>query len=263
MVFFQLRFTLTANPLATGAGKAAVNGAVFPTTQWSLVLNAGAGADEEVRSALETLCRQYWYPIYNFVRRQGRTHHEAEDFTQQFFARLLSTNAVETARPERGRFRTFLLSALRNFLTDEWRRSQTVKRGGGYAIASIELAHAEQRFAEEPADESLTPDQAFERAWAVEKLGRAMARLREEYESSGRGALFAALAPRLLNSGEAGLAGQSSAEVGLNTHALSMAMNRLRHRLGLRLREEVGATVAGGTDIDAELRLLIAALGTS
>jgi len=225
------------------------------------VLNAGAGADEEVRRALETLCRQYWYPIYYFVRRQGRTHHEAEDFTQQFFAHLLSTNAVETARPERGRFRTFLLSALRNSLTDEWRRSQTAKRGGGHAIASIELARAEQRFAEEPADQSLTPDQAFERAWAAELLGRAMARLREEYESSGRGALFAALAPRLLNSGEAGFAGQSSDQLGLNAHAVSMALNRLRRRLGLRLREEVSATVADGTDIDVELRLLIAALG--
>jgi RNA polymerase sigma factor (sigma-70 family) len=239
-----------------------VSGAVFPTTQWSLVLNAGAGADEEVRSALETLCRQYWYPIYNFVRRQGRTHHEAEDFTQQFFARLLSTNAVETARPERGRFRTFLLSALRNFLTDEWRRSQTAKRGGGQTLVSIEFSRAEQRFAEEPADPSLTPDQAFDRAWAAELLERALGRLRAEYESSGRGALFAALAPRLLNSGETGLAGQSSAEVGLNTHALSMALNRLRHRLGLRLREEVSATLADRADVDAELRLLIEALGT-
>lgn len=235
---------------------------MFPPTQWSLVLNAGAGADEEARSALETLCRQYWYPIYYFVRRQGRNHHEAEDSTQQFFARLLSTHAVETASPERGRFRTFLLSALRNFLTDEWRRSNTAKRGGGEAIASIDWARAEQRFAEEPADPSLTPDQAFERAWAAELLGRAMARLREEYESSGRGAVFAVLAPRLLNSGEASLGGQSSVEVGLNTHALSMALNRLRHRLGLRLREEVGATVAGGADIDAELRLLIVGLGS-
>jgi RNA polymerase sigma factor (sigma-70 family) len=234
---------------------------VFPTTQWSLVLNAGAEGDRAVRSALETLCRQYWYPIYNFVRRQGRSHHESEDFTQQFFAHLLTTNAVEAARPERGRFRTFLLSALRNFLTDEWRRARTAKRGGGYVIASLELERTERRFAEEPVDQSLTPDQAFERAWAAELLGRAMARLREDYESSGRGALFAALAPRLLESGQAGSARHSPAEIGLNSHALSMALNRLRHRLGLRLREEVGATVAVGTDVDAELRLLIAALG--
>jgi RNA polymerase sigma-70 factor (ECF subfamily) len=207
------------------------------------------------------LCRQYWYPIYYFVRREGRGHHEAEDFTQQFFARLLSTNAVETARPERGRFRTFLLSALRNFLTDEWRRSQTAKRGGGYMIVSIELSRAEQRFAEETADPGLNPDQAFDRTWAAEILERAVGRLREEYESSGRGALFAALAPRLLNSRETGSAGRSSDQAGLNAHAVSMALSRLRHRLGLRLREEVSATVADGTDVDAELRLLIEALG--
>jgi RNA polymerase sigma-70 factor (ECF subfamily) len=236
---------------------------VFPTTQWSLVLNAGAGADEEVRSALETLCRKYWYPIYNFVRRQGRTHHEAEDVTQQFLARLLSTKAMETARPERGRFRTFLLAALRNFLTDEWRRAHTAKRGSGQTLLSIEFSRAEQRFAEEPADPSLTPDQAFDRAWAAEMLERALGRLRAEYESSGRGTLFAALAPRLLNSRGAELAGPSPERAELNAHALSMALNRLRHRLGLRLREEVSATLADPTEVDAELRLLIASLGAN
>lgn len=237
-------------------------GAAFPTTQWSLVLNARAGADEGARAGLEALCRQYWYPIYYFVRREGRAHHEAEDCTQQFFARLLSTNAVETARPERGRFRTFLLSSLRNFLTDEWRRAQTAKRGGGHTMVSIELSRAEQRFAREPVDPNLNPDQAFDRAWAAEILERAVGRLREDYESSGRGVVFAALAPRLLNGGEAGLASPGSEQAGLNAHAVSMALNRLRHRLGLRLREEVSATVADGTDVDAELRLLIAALGT-
>ena len=236
---------------------------MFPTTQWSLVLNAGAGADEEVRGALETLCRKYWYPIYNFVRRQGRTHHQAEDVTQQFLARLLSTKAMETARPERGRFRTFLLAALRNFLTDEWRRTHTVKRGSGQPLLSIEFSSAEQRFADEPADPSLTPDQAFDRAWAAEMLERALGRLRVEYESSGRGTLFAALAPRLLNSRGAELADPSPERAELNAHALSMALNRLRHRLGLRLREEISATLADPTDVDAELRLLIASLGAN
>lgn len=238
-------------------------GAAFPTTQWSLVLNAGAGAEEKARSALESLCRQYWYPIYNFSRRQGRTHHEAEDLTQQFLARLLETKGIGTARRDRGRFRTFLLSALRNFITDEWRRAQTAKRGGGQAAVSIELSRAEQRFAEEPADQALTPDLAFDRAWALEILDRAVARLREEYESSGRGTLFAALAPRLLKTGGAGVAEESPDHLKMNAHAVSMALNRLRHRLGLRLREEVAATVADGAEIDAELRLLIAALGSA
>lgn len=239
------------------------SGAAFPTTQWSLVLRADAGTEEEARTALEFLCSRYWYPIYNFARRQGQPHHEAEDLTQQFLARLLATDGIGAARPERGRFRTFLLTALRNFLTDEWRRSQTARRGGGQAHVSIELARAEQRFAEDPADQSLTPAQAFDRAWALEMLERAMARLREEYQSSGRGVLFDALAPRLWKSVSTDNAPASSPQVETNAHALSVALHRLRHRLGLRLREEVAATVAEGSDIDAELHLLIAALGGS
>ena len=237
-------------------------GGAFPTTQWSLILNAGAGTEAEARAALESLCRQYWYPIYNFVRRERRTHHEAEDLTQQFLARLLATEAMETAQPERGRFRTFLLTALRNFLTDEWRRSHAAKRGGGQALVSIDLSHAEQRFAEEPMDQNLTPDQAFDRAWAVEMLERALSRLREEYESSGRGALFAALSPRIWKPGGGGPAEQFLEGTVMSSHAVSMALNRLRHRLGLRLREQVAATVADGEDIDAELRLRIATVGT-
>ena len=102
----------------------------FPTTQWSLVVHAGAGSESQARSALETLCRQYWYPLYSFMRRQGRPHHEAEDCTQEFLARLLAGDGVARARPERGRFRTFLLTALRNFLTDEWRRAQAEELTG-------------------------------------------------------------------------------------------------------------------------------------
>ena len=179
-------------------------GGAFPTTQWSLILNAGAGTEAEARAALESLCRQYWYPIYNFARRAGRNHHEAEDTTQQFLAGLLASDGIGTARPERGRFRTFLLSAFRNFQIDEWRRSQTSKRGSGQALLSIEFSRAEQRFADEPQDQNLTPDQAFDRAWAVAMLERALGRLREEYESSGRGALFAALSPRCGNPAVAG-----------------------------------------------------------
>ena len=129
-------------------------GNAFPTTQWSMVLHAGAGGDTQANSALESLCRQYWYPLYSFIRRQGHAHHEAEDCTQEFLARLLSTQGVARARPERGRFRTFLLTALRNFLTDEWRRAQASKRGGQVPL-SLEFDTAEQRYAREPADPAL------------------------------------------------------------------------------------------------------------
>jgi len=252
---------LSADPSTLATGQAVAAGGAFPTTQWSLVVGAGSAVEGEARSALESLCRLYWYPIYGFVRRQGRAHHEAEDATQQFLARLLGTGSIQTARRDRGRFRTFLLTALRNFLTDEWRRAQAARRGGGQAFVSIELSRAEERFAGEPADQSLTPDQAFDRAWAVAVLERATSRLREEYESSGRGALFAALAPRLWGAKPAGSQTPAAQQSGKNAHALSMALTRLRHCLGLRLREEIAATVADGTEIDAELRQLIAALG--
>ena len=246
--------------LSANSSPLAVGDAAFPTTQWSLVISAGGGSTEAARGALESLCRQYWYPIYYFARRRGLPHHQAEDVTQQFLARLLATDRIGTARPARGKFRTFLLTAFRNFLTDEWRQAQTAKRGGGQVAVSIDLSRAEQRFAAEPADQSLTPDQAFDRAWAVEMLERAVGRLRDEYESSGRGPLFAALAPRLWNPSGAATADQPPGRAEMNAHAVSMALNRLRHRFGLRLRDEVAATVAEGTDIDAELRLIIAAL---
>src|SRR5215216_4202653 len=119
---------MTTNGNASGP---AVERASFPTTQWSMVVNAGATSETQAQAALETLCRQYWYPLYGFIRRQGRAHHEAEDCTQEFLARLLTNGGMATARPERGRFRTFLLTALRNFLTKEWHRDHAAKRGGG------------------------------------------------------------------------------------------------------------------------------------
>lgn len=254
--------SLSADFSTRATNQVSAHRATFPTTQWSLVLSVRVGAEEAARSALELLCRQYWYPIYYFVRRQGRTHHEAEDLTQQFLAHLLETEAIGTAHHERGRFRSFLLSTLRNFITDEWRRSQTIKRGGGQPARSIELDRAEQRFAAEPVDLGLTPDQAFDRAWAVEILDRAMDQLREEYASTGRSAVFTALSPGLLKSSARDATSRSSYPPEMNAHAVSMALNRLRFRLGLRLRDEIAATVADGVNIDSELRLLIAALSS-
>ena len=159
--------------------KPAARGSAFPTTQWSVVLHVGAESESKVRAALETLCRQYWYPLYVFVRRQGRAHHEAEDCTQEFLARLLDTAGMAHARPERGRFRTFLLTALRNFLTNEWHREHAAKRGGGQAMLSLDLEKAEERFTHEPVDPGLTPEQAFDRSWAHDLIDHALAELRE------------------------------------------------------------------------------------
>ena len=233
----------------------------FPTTHWSVVINAGAGSESVARVALESLCRHYWYPLYAFVRRQGRAHHEAEDCTQEFLARLLATDAVARARPERGRFRTFLLTALRNFLTNEWHRAQAAKRGGGQAVVSLDWSDAEKRFAHEPADPGLTPEQAFDRNWARGLIESTLAALRTEYEKRGQGALFAELAAFVWGHVAEEALALPAGRLGLNVHAFTVALQRLRKRLGERLRAAVAETVADGDDIDAELRHLIVAVG--
>jgi RNA polymerase sigma factor (sigma-70 family) len=245
-----------SNPTETIGGHGS-----FPTTHWSVVVNAGAGSESQVRAALETLCGQYWYPLYSFVRRQGRAHHEAEDCTQEFLARLLATDGVARARPERGRFRTFLLTALRNFLTNEWHRAQAEKRGGGRALLSFDAQDADERFAREPADTALTPEQAFDRNWALGLTEGTLAALRAEYQKRGQAALFAALSPLVWSNGPSEPQAELANRLGLNTHALTVALQRLRHRFGDRLRAAVAETVADGADIDVELRHLIAAVG--
>ena len=232
----------------------------FPTTRWSVVVNARAGSESETRAALETLCRQYWYPIYGFIRRQGRAHHEAQDCTQEFLTHLLANRGITSARPERGRFRTYLLSALRNFLAKEWRRAHAAKRGGGLVPLSLELRDAQDRFTHEPADEALNPEKAYDRMWALGMIERAVSQLREDYEKSGRGALFAALASLVAGDVSDNALHAPAARLGMTPRALTVALHRLRQRVGHRLRADVAATVADENDVDGELRHLIAAV---
>jgi DNA-directed RNA polymerase specialized sigma24 family protein len=245
------------------AGSFPVAHGSFPTTHWSVVINAGAGSESQARAALETLCGQYWYPLYAFARRHGRSHHEAEDCTQEFLARLLAANGVASARPERGRFRSCLLTALRHFLTNEWQGAQAAKRGGGHAPLPLDFEAAGERFAREPLDPGLTPEQAFDRNWALELIKGALGELQAEYEKSGRSALFAALSPLVWGNNPAESQAQPAERLGLNTHAFTVALQRLRRRLGNRLRAAIAETVADESDIDAELRHLIAAVGSS
>jgi DNA-directed RNA polymerase specialized sigma24 family protein len=232
----------------------------FPTTQWSIVVHAGADSASEARGALETLCRQYWYPIYGFVRGQGRSHHEAEDCTQEFIARLLANGGMAAARPERGRFRTFLLTSLRNFLTKEWRREHAAKRGGGAVALSLDLHDAEGRFAQEPPDAALNPEQAFDRTWALSMIERAVDQLQREYGKSGRGELFATLSALVWGDDSTETLAAPAARLGMSTHAFTVALHRLRQRVGRRLRADVAETVADEGEVDQELRYLIAAV---
>jgi len=248
------------SPLSPTGGAGSRTEGVFPSTHWSIVLQAGAGGGLDAQAALETLCRQYWYPLYAFVRRQGRSHHEAQDCTQEFLARLLAADGIGRARPERGRFRTFLLSALRNFLTDAWHRTQAAKRGRGQTPLPLEFDTAGERFAREPADDGLTPEQAFDRGWALDVIEKALADLRAEYAANGRGALFDALAPVIWGGGTREPPGVQARQLGLNEGALRVALHRLRKRLRERLQAHVAATVADDADIADELRYLVASV---
>lgn len=233
----------------------------FPTTRWSVVLNAGADSASQAHAALETLCTQYWYPLYAFVRRQGRTHAEAEDCTQEFLAQLLANAGIPHARPERGRFRTFLLAAVKNFLANEWHRTQAAKRGGGQILLSLDLAGADERFACEPVEPGCTPEQAFDRSWALGLLERATETLREDYAKSDRAVLFAELAPQLWGHASAETLDVPAARLGMTAAAFTVALHRLRRRLGEKLRALVAETVRDPADVDGELRYLIEAVG--
>jgi RNA polymerase sigma-70 factor (ECF subfamily) len=245
---------------ADGPEASPARGGAFPVTQWSVIVRAGGPGTAQARSALEHLCRQYWFPLYAFVRRQGRPHHEAEDCTQEFLARLLAQEGVGRARPEQGRFRSYLLTALRNFLTNEWHRARAEKRGGGRAPLPLEFETAERTYSREPADPALTPEQAYDRTWALGLIERSVAALREDYEKSGRGALFNELAPLVWGDGAAETLSVPAARLGLTTHAFTVALHRLRQRLGRRLRADVAETVATDAEVDEELRQLIAAV---
>ena len=234
----------------------------FPTTHWSVVRIAAGEATQEAGAAMEALCRQYWFPIYTFIRRHGRSHHEAEDLTQEFITRLLDRDLITRAQPERGRFRTFLLTALRHFLTNEWHRAQTARSGGGRAAvaAMLDFRSADERFAREPVDAGLTPEAAFDRAWALNVIERAMVSLRDEYTASGGSALFDAVAPIVWGGGKSVPLAVAAQQLGMKEGALKVAIHRLRKRLRGHVEELVAETVEDTTAAAAEVRHLIDAV---
>jgi RNA polymerase sigma-70 factor (ECF subfamily) len=231
----------------------------FATTHWSVVLMAGDSVSAEAQQALEYLCRAYWYPLYAYVRRQGHSPEDAQDLTQEFFARLLERQSVRLADPQRGRFRTFLLSSLKNFLVNEWEKAGAIKRGGGHAIVAINDEDAELRYVAEAVD-GLTPDRIYEKRWAATLLEKVFGRIREKYAADGKERLFEALKPYVL--GETLVDGydEMGARLGVSAGALRVAMHRLRETYREVLRDEVARTVASPTDVDEELRQLVSAL---
>jgi DNA-directed RNA polymerase specialized sigma24 family protein len=242
---------------ATGSGPAQPGR--FATTRWSLVLDAGDAESPNARQALEALCRQYWYPLYVFVRRQGVEATAAEDLTQGFFAMLLERGDLGKATPERGRFRNYLLVALKHFLANERDRAAALKRGGQRVTFSLDAAAAEGRYAFEPADAE-DPEALFRRQWALTLLDLVQQRLREEYVAAGNEALFARLQPLLTGERPDDTYRAIAEELGISAGAVKTAAHRLRQRFGERLREEITQTVAAEEEVDSEIRELLGAL---
>lgn len=229
----------------------------FATTHWSVVLATGRSDAANAGLALESLYRTYWYPLYCYVRRKGRSPEDAQDLTQQFFTHLLSRHCLELADPARGRFRTFLLHALDHFLINDWKHGRRLKRGGGAPHLSLDAERAEHRYSHEPVT-SLTPAVLYERQWATALLDRVLAELRKEYETTDRSALFAELAERMWGKDGAGSFLEIGRRLGLSEGAARGAMHRLRERFRERLRGAVAETLADPAELEPELRHLLA-----
>jgi RNA polymerase sigma factor (sigma-70 family) len=231
----------------------------FATTLWSMVLEAGTRDDEKAAAALHRLCSIYWYPIYSFIRRRGPNVPEAEDLTQAFFEHLLERKTLERADQNKGKFRSFLLATLSNFLNNEWDKRQTLKRGGRNRIISLDEAAAGGLYMKEPVG-NLTPEKLFDRRWAATLVEKVLAQLREEYQPASNAGLLARLEPLLAQEIPAGLYAQLGSEFGVNEGTVKVALHRLRRRFGELLRREVSFTVASAKDLDEEVRYLLSAI---
>jgi len=235
-------------------------GPQFCTTHWSVVLAAGRESSPQTDQALEVLCRAYWFALYVFVRRQGYDVEDAQDLTQGFLARFLEKKYIERADPERGRFRTFLLACLKNFLANEWDRSQTTKRGAAHQTISWDEHAAENQFLAEPAT-GVSPEEAFEKRWAGMLLDQVLLRLRAEFEAGGKTEAFNPLKEFLWGAESSVSYAELSARLDLSEGAARVAVHRFRQRYRELLRASIADTVADPKDVDDELRHLISVLG--
>ena len=232
---------------------------VFVTTHWSVVITASRNDTTRAQDALERLCRTYWYPLYAFVRRQGHAKEDAEDLTQEFFARLLHKEYLQDVSREKGRFRTFLLVALKRFLANEWDRVRAQKRGGGERPLSLDAAFAEKRYEIEPVDR-LSADRIYERRWALTLIEQAIARLRGEFEEAGKLEEFHRLKAFLAADRNSVPYAEVAAALGQTEGAVRVAVHRMRKRFRELFREEISHTVASADEIEEEVKHLMTVL---
>jgi RNA polymerase sigma-70 factor (ECF subfamily) len=232
----------------------------FATTHWSVVLAAGHDSSPGAQEALEKLCSAYWYPLYAYVRRQGRSPEDAQDLTQAFFAKLLEKKSLRHAQKERGRFRTFLLTSLKNFLSHEWEKAQSAKRGGGTIHLSWDQTSAEERYQLEPVSD-MTPDKVFEQRYALTVFQQALNRLRDESVAAGNSDRFEQLKGFLTDEPAEGAYKAVAERLGMSPEAVAVSVHRLRQRYGEIVREGIAQTVEGPAEVQEELRYLIGLVG--
>ncbi len=236
-------------------------GGKFVTTRWTLVNAAGGNSTLKAKEALAELCQAYWPPLYAYLRRRGHDPEEAQDLTQGFFARLLERHDIRSADPSRGRFRSFLLTALKRYVINEHERATSMKRGGPVPTLTLDFEAAERAEAVAPRTDD-RPDRLYDRRWAAISLDRAVQRLRDECHRTGKGALAEALLPYLTDAGGLPSYEAVGADLGLTPGAVKVAVHRLRQRFGAVLRLEIAETVLAPEDVDDEVRELIRAVST-
>jgi RNA polymerase sigma-70 factor (ECF subfamily) len=233
-------------------------GDVFATTRWTVVLAAGHRGAPQADIALEELCRTYWFPLYAYVRRHGHSREDAEDLTQAFFARLLEKNYLEGISKDKGKFRAFLLVAVKRFLANEWDRARSQKRGGGVKPLSLDWQDADTRYQIDPAD-NLSPDKLYDRAWAMTLLERVITRLRDESAAEGKARLYDHLKTFLM-AGKSDIPYARAAALEMTEGAVRVAIHRLRRRYRELLREEIAQTLSDPAQADEEMQALFSAL---
>lgn len=243
----------------TGESSGVVPNAQMLTTQWGLVTRASQHGSPEGVEALNRLCRIYWYPLYAHVRRNGQNPHDAQDLTQAFFARLLEGGYLQLADRNQGRFRTFLLSSLKNFLINEWKKENRERRGGGQKLVSLDEETAETRFAAEAIVEQ-PPDSLYDRGWAATLLDRALTSLRSEYEQAGKLGLFERLKVFVWGDKNALSYAEMATQLNMTEVAVKVSVHRLRQRYGELLRGEVAQTVSTLDEVNEELRYLLSVI---
>jgi RNA polymerase sigma factor (sigma-70 family) len=249
----------SASPISVDSAAMKPRPPAFMTTRWSVVVAAGTGGTPDGREALSKLCQSYWYPLYSFARRRGHSPEDAQDLTQEFLARLLEKNWIGDADRNKGRFRTFLLTAMKHFLSDEWDKARAQKRGGGLVFQSLESHDAESRYSQEPAANE-SPERTFEVRWALALLEQVVQNLRAEYEREGKTELFAALHPCLVGERTAQPYAELAKSLESSESTVKSAVHRLRQRYRQLLRAEIANTLAAPDDVDEEMRYLFSCL---